>query len=255
MHDDHLGRKTKNSLPPYSKLCEIPGSIAKARASEQMGTQTYSYLVQCELIFLFLLTLAWRTRLICACRIAGPDVPNLFKADVDSRWLALPQWVQDQVALNPEAKFAAISLCSMRTAREGRAKRFLAVPDCPPPRGVSVIPSRAVGARRGPGYSLLEQVGTPFQFRWIEPTDPRHGSAPLWLASSRSQSFPRGIRAGMDCTVASRLSGIEPRTSQPRCVRHNSAVCRISAQADVVLLHRRNHWHAMLLHRRTNDQR
>jgi integrase len=99
-------RKERKYLP-YDILAQIPGQIRAVRNKSAKASYEFARLLQDELVIQWLLILPWRQRNIRECRIGGKsDGANLFKAEIE-QWdaVAKPKWVQEELRLNPRAKF------------------------------------------------------------------------------------------------------------------------------------------------------
>jgi len=99
-------QRKEQKCMPYDQLCLVPERIREVRERTSKKSIRTSWLVHDELLFRFLLTLAWRQRNIRECRLGSPEADNLFYAELPTMThVARPEWVVQALHDGSQQKF------------------------------------------------------------------------------------------------------------------------------------------------------
>lgn len=91
---------------PYDVLCTVPNRIRDGRLKKKCDTWHAAWLVHCELLITWLVTLPWRQRNIRECRLRQPETANVFYSPLPALLhMAKPKWVEDALCANPNECF------------------------------------------------------------------------------------------------------------------------------------------------------
>ena len=107
----------QNTGSTASGTCEV----------DQNEKRQIALLAHDELLLRWLLTLVWRQRNICECRIGSESgAANLYKARVMSMVnMAMPEWIKERLAVDPQEKFWQVHFREKETKTSHQVRSFL----------------------------------------------------------------------------------------------------------------------------------
>lgn len=108
---------------PLASVRSIPELIRQTRTTAaKKSAKKLAWVVQLELIMLWLTVCPWRQRNLRECRVGGAS-PNLFKGSLrNTPNLAKPDWVADILADDPDAEFWQVRFAAEGDLKPGETK-------------------------------------------------------------------------------------------------------------------------------------